>query len=240
VVLPPKSGSYTDLQAVKGKVLYRRAPRAGSGEEKSPILFFDLEEREEKTILDDAETFEVTSDGKKLLATNKKKYAVVDVKDKQKFDKPMELADIEVPVEPRGEWRQIFLDTFRFERDFFYDPGMHGVNWNAMKERYLTLLDDAVSRWDVNWIIGEFLGELALEMVDRALDQRRPVVNGNDLDAGRQSGFQLFEPRLDRLDRRPRVLAGAQHDDAAERLFATVSTLACPRCLCVPGPTRPT
>jgi tricorn protease len=160
VVLPPKSGSYTDLQAVKGKVLYRRAPRAGSGEEKSPIVFFDLEEREEKTILDDAETFEVTADGKKLLATNKKKYAVVDVKEKQKFDKPMELADIEVPVEPRGEWRQIFLDTFRFERDFFYDPNMHGVNWNAMKERYLTLLDDAVSRWDVNWIIGEFLGEL--------------------------------------------------------------------------------
>ena len=37
---------------------------------------------------------------------------------------------------------------------------MHGVNWNAMKERYMTLLDDAVSRWDVNWVIGEFLGEL--------------------------------------------------------------------------------
>src|SRR4030095_16233982 len=62
------------------------APRAGSGEKKSPIVFFDLEEREEKTILDDAETFEVTSDGKKLLATNKKKYAVVDVKQKQNFD----------------------------------------------------------------------------------------------------------------------------------------------------------
>src|SRR5262249_61578738 len=52
------------------------------------------------------------------------------------------------------------MDTFRFERDFCYDPGMHGVNWNAMKERYQTLLDDAVTRWDVDWIIGEFLGEL--------------------------------------------------------------------------------
>ena len=49
---------------------------------------------------------------------------------------------------------QIFLDTFRFERDFFYDPGMHGLNWNAMKERYGTLLEDAVSRWDVNWVNG--------------------------------------------------------------------------------------
>src|SRR5262249_45826621 len=84
----------------------------------------------------------------------------VEVKEKQKFDKPISLSDIEVPVEPRAEWRQIFLDAFRFERDFFYDPGMHGVNWNGMKERYTTLVDDAVSRWDVNWVIGEFLGEL--------------------------------------------------------------------------------
>ncbi len=160
VVLPPASGLYGDLRAVKGKLLYRRRPRAGTHEEKSPILYFDFEEREEKTILDDADAFEATFDGKKMLVTSKKKYAIVDVKEKQKFEKPIDLTDIEVPVDPRAEWRQLFMDTFRFERDFFYDPGMHGVNWNAMKERYTTLLDDAVTRWDVNWIIGEFLGEL--------------------------------------------------------------------------------
>ena len=54
----------------------------------------------------------------------------------------------------------MFLDAFRFERDFFYDPGMHGVNWQAMKDALHDALDDAVSRWDVNWVIGEFLGEL--------------------------------------------------------------------------------
>src|SRR5438552_13160246 len=160
VELPPKGGTYPDLQAVKGKLLYRRLPPAGTHEEKSPIVYFDFEDREEKTILDDADGFEVTFDGKKMLVTSKKKYAIVDVKEKQKFEKPIDLAAIEVPVEPRAEWKQIFMDTFRFERDFFYDPGMHGVNWNAMKERYQTLLDDAVTRWDVDWIIGEFLGEL--------------------------------------------------------------------------------
>jgi len=160
VVLPPASGAYADLQAVKGKLVYRRTPRAGTHEEKSPIVYFDFEEREEKTILDDADGCEVTFDGKKMLVTSKNRYAVVEVKEKQKFEKPINLADIEVPVDPRAEWHQLFMDTFRFERDFFYDPGMHGVNWNAMKERYATLLDDAVTRWDVNWIIGEFLGEL--------------------------------------------------------------------------------
>jgi tricorn protease len=160
VVLPPLSGSYADLAAVKGKLIYRRSPRAGTHDEKSPIVYFDFDEREEKTMLDDADAFEVTVDGKKMLVTSKKRYAVIDVKEKQKFEKPIDLADVEVPVDPRAEWHQLFMDTFRFERDFFYDPGMHGVNWNAMKERYLTLLDDAVTRWDVNWVIGEFLGEL--------------------------------------------------------------------------------
>jgi tricorn protease len=160
VVLPPKSGSYGDLQAVKGKLLYRRSPRAGTHEEKSPVVFFDLEAREEKTVLEDADRFEVTFDGKKMLVASKKKFAILEVKEKQSFDKPLNLDGIQVPVEPRAEWRQIFMDAYRFERDFFYDPGMHGVNWNAMKERYLTLLDEAVTRWDVNWVIGEFLGEL--------------------------------------------------------------------------------
>ena len=75
VVLPPKSGTYAESAGGKGKLLYRRAPRAGAHEEKSPIVYFDLEAREEKTILDDADGFEVTFDGKKMLVAQKKKFA---------------------------------------------------------------------------------------------------------------------------------------------------------------------
>jgi tricorn protease len=160
VVLPPKNGNYSGLSAVKGKVLYRRQPRTGSGDDKSPIVYFDLEEREEKTILDDADGFEVTADAKKVFVVNNRKFAFVDLKEKQKFEKTMATADMEAPVEPRAEWRQLFADTFRFERDFFYDPGMHGVDWAAMRDRYGKLIDDAVTRWDVDWIIGEFIAEL--------------------------------------------------------------------------------
>jgi tricorn protease len=160
VVLPLPSGRYADLSAVTGKLLYRRQPRAGVKSDKSEVLYFDLGEQEEKTILDEADGFEPTADGKKLLARRQKKYVVVDVKEKQKLDKPVNLADIEVPVDPRAEWRQLFTDTFRFERDYFYDPHMHGVDWNAMRTRYEALLNDAVTRWDVDWIIGQFIGEL--------------------------------------------------------------------------------
>ena len=100
-------------------------------DEKSPIVYFDFQEREEKTVLDEADAFEATFDGKKLFVTQKKKFAMVEIKPAQKFEKPMATADIEVPVDPRAEWRQIFTDAYRFERDFFYDPNMHGVDWSG-------------------------------------------------------------------------------------------------------------
>ena len=123
-------------------------------------MYFDLDQREEQTVLDEADGFEVTFNGKKMLIESKHQFAIVEIKEKQKFEKPMNIGDIEVPVDPRAEWRQMFMDTYRFERDFFYDPNMHGVNWPGLRDRYQTLLGDAVTRWDVDWVLGEFLGEL--------------------------------------------------------------------------------
>jgi tricorn protease len=160
VVLPPKGGNYADLQSIKGKLLYRRQPRTGSGDEKNAIVYFDLVEREEKTVLDDADAFEATADGKKMLVASKHKFAILDIKAAQKFEKPMVTSEMEVAVDPRAEWRQMFRDVYRFERDFFYDPNMHGVNWEALGERYSKLVEDAVTRWDVDYLIGEFIGEL--------------------------------------------------------------------------------
>ena len=160
VVLPPPAGNYSGLQAVKGKLLFQRQPRSGSADTKSPIVYFDLTEREEKPVLEDAGGFEVTADGKKMLVAFQGRFAILEIKSPQKFEKPIATADMEAPVDPRAEWKQMFEDVYRFQRDFFYDKGMHGVDWAAMKARYGKLLDDAVTRWDVDFIIGEFIGEL--------------------------------------------------------------------------------
>jgi tricorn protease len=160
VVLPPKAGNYANLQSLKGKLLYRRQPRRGSGDEKSVIVYFDFAEREEKTVLEDADGVEATVDGKKMLVVQKNKYAILEIKAAQKFEKPIVTADMEAPVDPRAEWRQLFSDAFRFQRDYFYDPGMHGVDWPGLRQRYGRLLDDAVTRWDVDFVLGEFIAEL--------------------------------------------------------------------------------
>ena len=160
VVLPPKAGNYDGLEAVAGKILYRRQPRTGSGEEKSALVYYDLTEREEKTIAGSVDGFEVTADGKKVLVASDKKFAIVEVKADQKLDKTMRTGEMEALVDPAAEWRQMFADAYRVQRDYFYDPTLHGVDWKAARERYARLIDASVTRWDVNFVLGEFIAEL--------------------------------------------------------------------------------
>jgi tricorn protease len=160
VILPPKGRRFDNLAAVSGKLLYRRLPRFGSGEERSTLMFYDLEKREEKTILDDAGGFELSANRQKMLVRQGQSFAIIEPKEGQKMDKRIATGGFESNLDPVAEWRQIFNDAWRLERDYFYDPGMHGVDWTAMRERYGALLNDAVTRWDVNYIIGELIGEL--------------------------------------------------------------------------------
>ena len=163
VVLPPQAGNYDGryLAAVKGKVLFRRVPRTGlPDDEKSPLVYWDLEEREEKTVVADVDGFLLSGDGKKALVWKKDDAAIVDLKPDQKMEKKLAIGSLEATVDPAAEWRQLFNEAWRLERDYFYDPNMHGVDWPAMKERYGRLLDDAVTRWDVNFVIGELIAEL--------------------------------------------------------------------------------
>ncbi len=161
VVLPPKPGNYSGLEAAPGKVLYLRAPRTGApAGEKGEIVYYDLKERKEESVLEGIDNFVLSADAKKLLVKKGDTFAILDVKPKQKIEKTLRTKDLEMTVDPRQEWRQIFNDVWRFCRDYFYDPNMHGVDWAAMKEHYGRLLDSAVTRWDVNYIIGELISEL--------------------------------------------------------------------------------
>ncbi len=81
-------------------------------------------------------------------------------------------------LEPAAEWRQIFNDVWRLERDFFYDPGMHGVDWEGLREHYGALLEVAETRWDVNFVIGELIAELNASHAYR---------NGGDVERGARS-----------------------------------------------------
>ena len=160
VILPPGSGRVDQLCAVAGKLIFTQRPRAGANSGGSPLRYYDIVKREEKTILDDAPEIDLSADGKKILVARGRSWAIINVAENQSFAKPLNTGALEALVDPPAEWRQIFNDAWRIERDFFYDPHLHLVQWQKVREHYARLLDDAVTRHDVNFILGEMLGEL--------------------------------------------------------------------------------
>lgn len=160
VILPEKAGNYNNIQAVKGKVVYQKHPNTGSGENGSAVKYFDFEEREAKTVIGDVTGYQIAANGEKMLVIKGNSLSIIDVKPDQKMDKMLWTSEMKMMVDPMAEWKQIFRDAWRLERDFFYDEGMHGVNWEEMYDRYGKLIDDAATRWDVNYILGELIGEL--------------------------------------------------------------------------------
>ncbi len=165
IAIPVKKGVFGNLAVNhEGKLIYVRGlPQGVDGDQ--TIEIFDLEEdkdgkREEKTVIAGNVQFVMSADGKKLMVKKDDKYAIVDAAADQKFERPMSLAGMNVLVDPREEWKEVFTDAWRTQRDFFYDPNMHGVDWPAMKERYAKMLADCASREDVSYVISELISEL--------------------------------------------------------------------------------
>jgi len=162
IALPVERGDFSQLAVNNdGKLIYVRAVARGM-EGKPSVKIFDVkdEEKKEKTVVDEVGQFVISADGKKLLVRKEQTMAIVDAAADQKMDKPLVLSDMNGRVNPREEWRQMFADAWRIQRDYFYDPNMHGVDWKKMREHYGRMIEDCASREDVDYVIGEMISEL--------------------------------------------------------------------------------
>ena len=161
ILLPMEGGNYGRLATAEGKLVYVKYPNTGSGEYTGEIMFFDYEGQESKSIIKGPGDFEISADGKSLAVNNRSgAMAIIKVAEGQKMDKTISTSGMKATINPKEEWKQIFNDVWRLERDFFYDKNMHGVDWDAMKKQYGQLIDQCASRYDVNFVIGELIGEL--------------------------------------------------------------------------------
>ncbi|MGQ9879632.1 MAG: S41 family peptidase [Armatimonadota bacterium] len=161
IQLPVKPGRFGRLAVNdKGQLIFARMPVGGS-EEPPAINLFDItdEKRVEKTVATGASAFDISADGKKLLVIRGGSASIQDAAPGATGE-PVVTAGMTAQIDPRAEWRQIFTDAWRIQRDFFYDPNMHGVDWKAMREHYAQMLEDCVSREDVSFVIGEMIAEL--------------------------------------------------------------------------------
>lgn len=160
VILPPEAGNYGKLDAISGFVIYLKYPRSGSVEQKNTLTSYDLKERKEETIIDNVNEYILTSNGKKILVNQSENHGIIEPKPGQQIKTRLQTNDMQMMLDPRSEWNQIFNEVWRKYRDYFYDANMHGVDWNQMRSQYGKLVEDAYTRFDVNFIMRELLGEL--------------------------------------------------------------------------------
>jgi len=167
VALDVPAGNYQSLQFADGKLFYLSRPfTAGGGRDEGPggsasVMVYDMKEREAKSALEKADGFALSADGKQMLYRADGQYGLVEAKAEQKpAEKPLRTGEMSTRVDPRAEWRQMFRDAWRQERDFFYDPGMHGVDWDRMYQRYGQLVPYVTHGADFSYLLGEMISEL--------------------------------------------------------------------------------
>ncbi len=160
--LPVPQGNFGSLAVNhKNHLIYARTGSRGTDAKRSiKILDIKDEKKEEKAVVDGASNFGISADGKKLVVNRGDSFYVIDAAAGQKLSDKVKTDGMKVLVDPRQEWKQVFMDAWRIERDFFYDPNMHGVDWVAVRDHYAAMIDDCASREDLGFLIGEMIAEL--------------------------------------------------------------------------------
>ncbi len=155
--LPISASSYFNLKAADNKLFYQRR---GNMDEKTVLLVYNFEDRKE-TNLGFANGFEISTDKKKMLVSQNGSYGIIGLPSAEvKISEKLDLSGMEMIVNKQDEWQQIFNESWRQMRDFFFSPSMHGVDWKAEKERYAPLVKYVNHRNDLTYIIGEMISEL--------------------------------------------------------------------------------
>jgi len=155
IALPGAAGSYSQLSSIKeGKLFYL------SG---SSLMVYDFKERKSDTFMSGVSAYRISADGKKLLYRAGSNWGIVSAAGKPSASEGrLDLSNLEVLVEPRAEWAQMLKEAWRLNRDYFYAPNMHGVDWQANFKRYEKYLPALAHRRDLNYVLSEMLGQLCV------------------------------------------------------------------------------
>lgn len=154
--LPVPPGNYSGLIPSHDGLYYT----TGSARALSTFKFFNLNDKKE-TDLGNFNGYTASADAKKILIKKGNDYYIEDLNgSKIETKNKVSLDGMKVVADTRAEWKQIFNESWRQMRDYFYDPSMHGVNWATIRDKYAPLLPYVNHRNDLTYILGEMVGEL--------------------------------------------------------------------------------
>ena len=169
--IPPRN--YDGIAAGKAGVVYLlegspfgRASGGGGGAGIRAVWQFTLEKREPQTVLGDIDAFILSDNGSKVLFARKGGWTIASTDDLKPGNgspgKALNLGAMEATIDPRAQWKQIFHETWRIERDFLYDSNTHGLSIPKIEARYEPYLDGLASRAEFTYLSEEMLGEISI------------------------------------------------------------------------------
>ena len=163
--LPLKGGNYYGIALTKPHLYYSDYVRSA---DKSETILKSLEitndDPKPQTILSGVRGVEISADRKKILVNKGNSFYVFDANGKapgKLEEKKVNLSGWSFIVDPVEEWKQIFKDSWRLKRDYFYDPDLHGVDWKAIYNRHMPLIDRVTDRTELNNLMTQIHGELS-------------------------------------------------------------------------------
>jgi tricorn protease len=149
--LPGEAGDYRIIGAADGGLIYI------SG---SKLMKYNIADEKNEEVMDQVMNASLSADGKMTIYQSGSDYGIIKLTPGQKAgDGKLNLSGLEMKIDPRKEWNQIYNDGWRIYRDYFYVDNMHGVNWPAMRDRYSVLLPYVSHRADLDYILSEMVSE---------------------------------------------------------------------------------
>lgn len=168
VAVPVATANITSLDLRDGRIFYQTqplqtldGPLAG---EKPALHVYDIAKRKDEVVTEGLDSYTLSGDGKRVLIKEAKAYSIIDAsadggKDPDKR-KALKLETMQAWVQPRHEWAEMFENAWRLERDLYVIPSMNGADWQRVHDQYARFLPLLGSREDLNYVIGQVLGEI--------------------------------------------------------------------------------
>jgi tricorn protease len=159
------AGDYSSLVAgAAGTIFYMEPNTPGGGPASPRLQRYQLKERTAAPFLEGIRSYTLSADKKKLLyQAGGNRWGIVATDRPAKVgDGAINVAQLETQVDPRAEWAQIYRETWRIQREYFYDANMHGADWEAIYEKYRPLLAYVGHRADLGYLIATVGGELTV------------------------------------------------------------------------------
>jgi len=149
--ITPKTGNYFNLSPAENGLLYI---------DRNKLMLFDLKEEKSVDIMENVRQAAVSADGKTVLYRSGEDFGVADIRPGIKAGEgKVDLAGLEMKIEPVKEWQQIFTDGWRIFRDYFYVENLHGVDWEKIRDNYSKLVPHVGHRADLDYILSEMVSE---------------------------------------------------------------------------------